>query len=702
MVGQATNRKDLLKSSGNTADIISAILYADSQSASYTKELSAQLRKATVLDTCRAIYDFVKQNIEYKEDPDGFQFVQSPGHLYWGDKAKGKGQGDCKSMSVFCGSILQNLGIKYAFRFVSQDRSKDLHHVFIVVPDETGKTICLDCVDDYFNAHYHFSKVKDVVPVHCQNASKIGDLALYQLDQSTTNGVVKNFGKEYASWYEYLTEYTTRMQDAYNIEKQILLDKIQTDWDSVKAMAVFEPISMLLLGQRGNNKVKGYFDGMLETAALHQIMYCYWDDLKAPFPSALQQKRDQAILLKSGLLHDKVNNRITAGFKDPSKPKYFTEYNLMVFCDWHCNLTYGLPLALLLQKAYNMVNLGCASVPLNKLPYYDLRSASWKQNGASIQQLQNLELCLPFGNKNFLPVGNVYWTRGGFVNPNGCLPEDVQKFIAANPKPANLPDVATKTMKVEQQDHSFLAVSPVDPAYMVEWWNTVVVKNSYMIRSVITRSGLDNTATNLVRPGIVVEPATNTVRPDATTTIDATNTVRPGTTSNWGNNATNTVVNIPGVTSTGMATNVVRPGVSGNPKIGIAPAVIAAIITAVVTVVVSLLQMITQMLNKKKSDEQIKQDMTNYPVDFQNSYYTVDGCRVDAVNNGGGITYTKTCPDGTVQQNIDPNAPENTPANGSGAGTFMGNLKSAWPLMLAAAGIGLLLLFSSSSKKSKA
>lgn len=678
MVGQATNRKDLLKSSGNTADIISAILYADSQSASYTKELATQLQKPTVLDTCRAIYDFVKQNIEYKEDPDGFQFVQSPGHLYWGDKSKGNGQGDCKSMSVFCGSILQNLGIKYAFRFVSQDRSKDLHHVFIVVPNEIGKPICLDCVDENFNAHYNFTKVKDIVPQQCLPASNIGRIgdafALYSTNQSSSTGVIKNFGKDYASWSDYLiyTEYPKKCKENYEIAKGILLNKIKNDWDSVKIWSAIEPISSLLLGAKGNQKVNGYFEEILDKGGLTQLMYSYWDDTRAPFPAALAAKKEQSILFKNGLITSKINTRITAGFKDKTKPPYFDEFNLHIFCDWHCFVTYGLPLPVLLEKAYNMALYGTDFIPIHKIPYYSLTNNNWVRNGALQKDWDNLARCIPFDGTKIKKYRTPYWTAGGFIMPNGAYEKTFTDFKKNTPLPGGLTAI---------ENIATVKDPLADQIYLINWWEETIIKSRFEVSaSAVAAQNYELAGRPFVQPTAAQIDAQNN---ELVYTPPTTGSITPSTSL---------------IPITAAQQSAQDAELSGKHKIG--NPVVIAIIGAVVSVLTSLISMICKLIDKKKTDEQIKNDLVNYPVDFKNSYETVDGCTMEATNTNGQVSYTKHCPDGTVTPNANPNDPANQPANGVTG--LLGNLKSAWPLMLAAAGIGLLLLFSSSSKKSKA
>ncbi len=114
---------------GNTKDIISVVLNADKFCADYTKKFAYSLRGKSVLETCSNVWEFVKTQIPYQLDPHGYQFIKSPGRL-WADKS-----GDCKSFSVFCASILKNLGIEYGYRFTSYDPNDPTPtHVYIFVP----------------------------------------------------------------------------------------------------------------------------------------------------------------------------------------------------------------------------------------------------------------------------------------------------------------------------------------------------------------------------------------------------------------------------------------------------------------------------------------------------------------------------------------------------------------------------------------
>ncbi len=146
---------ELRHANGNTADIIETVLYGDTKSAWYTKVFAPTLKGATVLSTCRNIWQFLKTQVPYVLDPAGEQYIKAPGVLV-DDRA-----GDCKSFSVFAGSILQNLGIPYRFRFTSYDRNDSTKtHVYVVVDGPTE--IIIDAVwTGPFNTQKPFFFVED-------------------------------------------------------------------------------------------------------------------------------------------------------------------------------------------------------------------------------------------------------------------------------------------------------------------------------------------------------------------------------------------------------------------------------------------------------------------------------------------------------------------------------------------------------------
>ncbi len=117
---------------GDTQDIIKAILAANRTCAADTKLFARQLIGKTTEQTIRNVWAFVKDNIKYVLDPIGEQFIKTPART-WLD-----GFADCKSRSIFQASLLQNLGIPFAYRFASYDPRGTYTHVYIVAKPKGG------------------------------------------------------------------------------------------------------------------------------------------------------------------------------------------------------------------------------------------------------------------------------------------------------------------------------------------------------------------------------------------------------------------------------------------------------------------------------------------------------------------------------------------------------------------------------------
>lgn len=146
----SSQAEEVVFADGDTDDIVTVILHADKLASPFTERFAPYFRGRNVSETTRKIWDFVKTEIRYKRDKSGHERVKSPGKL-WADK-----EGDCKSMSIFIASVLQNLGIPYKFRFAHYPNpgrpfDKDVNHVFVVAIDERGREIPVDTVASRWN-----------------------------------------------------------------------------------------------------------------------------------------------------------------------------------------------------------------------------------------------------------------------------------------------------------------------------------------------------------------------------------------------------------------------------------------------------------------------------------------------------------------------------------------------------------------------
>lgn len=144
-IGKTRGIEYTLTNNGTTGDIIQLVLTWFNKYNADVKSFAPALRGSSLTGTCYNIWAFVRNNITYKKDPEGYQWIKSPGKL-WADR-----KGDCKSYSVFIGSCLAQLGIDFIFRFVSYDPASSIPtHVYVVVPYQ-GSEIIIDACLNKFN-----------------------------------------------------------------------------------------------------------------------------------------------------------------------------------------------------------------------------------------------------------------------------------------------------------------------------------------------------------------------------------------------------------------------------------------------------------------------------------------------------------------------------------------------------------------------
>jgi len=148
----------VLHDDGEVQDIIRAILQADRKAKPFTVQFAWKIRRNSQRASLRTLWRFVRENIEYRRDWPGHEVVKSPART-WED-----GYGDCKSMSVFIGSVLQNLGIPYVYRVVFFDPQRPEQGHIYPVATVKGKEIILDAVHTRFDEEVPYWKKTDYNP----------------------------------------------------------------------------------------------------------------------------------------------------------------------------------------------------------------------------------------------------------------------------------------------------------------------------------------------------------------------------------------------------------------------------------------------------------------------------------------------------------------------------------------------------------
>lgn len=174
-IAPALYTSSLKEAAGTTGDIMQVVLNCYQDKNNQVQNFAPYLQGKDVKETCSNLWHFVKNNVRYKIDPPGEQWVKEPARV-WADKVC-----DCKSYSVFIASCLKHLGIKGKFRFVSFNKEDETPtHVYIVVP-YNGKELTLDCVLGKFNEQkpykhkhdYSMTRISQLagIPADSQNSA---------------------------------------------------------------------------------------------------------------------------------------------------------------------------------------------------------------------------------------------------------------------------------------------------------------------------------------------------------------------------------------------------------------------------------------------------------------------------------------------------------------------------------------------------
>jgi hypothetical protein len=130
-----------IKTNADNNDLRKALESLVKKGAKQMEQMSRKFRGANETETCRNIFNYIKNNFTYLADGNE-QTIKLPSALL---KTK---VGDCKSFSLFTASILTNLGISYKFVYTSYNNNPVPGHVYI----ETGNGCKIDAVYGIFNS----------------------------------------------------------------------------------------------------------------------------------------------------------------------------------------------------------------------------------------------------------------------------------------------------------------------------------------------------------------------------------------------------------------------------------------------------------------------------------------------------------------------------------------------------------------------
>lgn len=134
--------KERISGDADNADLRKAIMDALPTAIEQTKEIAPYFKATNERETAKRIFDFLKRRVKYKAD-DYRQVIQLPSAIL-----RPGAVADCKSLSLFTASILQNLGIPWHFVLTSYNDTPIPGHIYV----QTDSGIIIDVVWGKFDS----------------------------------------------------------------------------------------------------------------------------------------------------------------------------------------------------------------------------------------------------------------------------------------------------------------------------------------------------------------------------------------------------------------------------------------------------------------------------------------------------------------------------------------------------------------------
>jgi hypothetical protein len=171
--------KQLIAPRQSVKDIMQEVVDAHNFYRDDYDRIAGQFLQGGTYDIEKRLFDWCKQNLKYKEEPEKDQTLRSPGAILVMDEISGV---DCKHYASFIGGVLDAInrtGDKYfdwSYRFASYDAAnKTPEHVFVIVrylDDE----VWIDPVVSGFDVRYPYPKYFKDRKVKTMSLSRVSGL----------------------------------------------------------------------------------------------------------------------------------------------------------------------------------------------------------------------------------------------------------------------------------------------------------------------------------------------------------------------------------------------------------------------------------------------------------------------------------------------------------------------------------------------
>lgn len=200
------NTDPIINNDGTVYDTIEYCAFIVLKTLKDTKHISKLLKRDTLNDTCKAIFDFYYKHIQYEIDTPGVEQLRRPARA-WQDRTKGI---DCDCFTISVSSVLTNLGIPHALRMVKLYGRDYFQHIYVVVPKFKNADL---------NSRNNYYVIDPVLNHYNEEAAKITDkkdkhMTMQGMPIQFLNGVGNTaFGEEFNGLGDNLGE--TDLQGIY-------------------------------------------------------------------------------------------------------------------------------------------------------------------------------------------------------------------------------------------------------------------------------------------------------------------------------------------------------------------------------------------------------------------------------------------------------------------------------------------------------
>jgi hypothetical protein len=183
------NSEIVLKKKQGVEDIVKGILKTHNQYFTDYDLISEFFYRGNIEDTCKYIFDFLKQNVPYQIESENYQTLRSPGAIL-------HFPGDCKSYALFSNGVLDSLRRKgklkcdLIYRFAGYGVFTDyIEHVFSVC--KTGKNEIW--VDPVLNGYNEKKQPNYIVDKKINNMALVGISGIYENGKNEIGFVPQQF-----------------------------------------------------------------------------------------------------------------------------------------------------------------------------------------------------------------------------------------------------------------------------------------------------------------------------------------------------------------------------------------------------------------------------------------------------------------------------------------------------------------------------